>query len=65
MTKAQKLLKSAKFDLEQEVEYANKHGKDYGVVTAISLRQSQVMYAVTWSGKNEQYHFDFELKPKV
>ena len=64
MNKAQKILKGAKFDLEQEVEYANKIGKDTGFITAVSVRQGGVMYGVTWSNKAESYHCDFELIPK-
>lgn len=65
MNTALKLLKSAKFDIGDNVDYANKHGKDYGVVTGISIRQGCVMYAVTWSNKEERYHYDFELSIKA
>lgn len=48
-------------EIGDPVEY-NSRVKDYGLITAICIRQSGTQYAVTWSDKVERWHFDFELK---
>lgn len=50
------------FNIGDRVRYKNKIGKDEGMVTGISIRQNCVSYAVTWSNKDERYHYDFELE---
>ena len=51
------------FKIGDKVKYNNKlTGRDEGFVTAISIRQNGISYAVTWSDTSEQFHYDFELE---
>lgn len=59
-----KLTIAIEFEIGSSVEYKNKIGKDEGIVTGYSVRQGAVSYAVTWSNKEEKYHYGFELKEK-
>ena len=60
--KALKSLKKAQYDLGEEVQYNNPLNKDEGRITGISVREHGVCYLVTWSNKEEKYHYSFELK---
>ena len=51
-----------KFKIGAPVEYQNKAGKDYGIVTGVNIRSTGITYGVTWSDKEEKWHYDFELK---
>lgn len=50
------------FDLGDKVRFKNRIGKDEGMVTGISIRQACISYAITWSNKEERFHYDFELE---
>lgn len=50
------------FSISDKVIFNSKVGKDYGVVTGISIRQNNcISYEVCWSNKSCSWHYDFEL----
>jgi len=49
------------YQLGDKVRFNNKIGKDEGTITGIVIRQIGIGYDVTWSDKNERFHYDFEL----
>lgn len=50
------------FDIGDFVRYKNRIGRDEGYITAITIRQTGIRYEVTWSNKQEDSHYDFELE---
>lgn len=51
------------FSIGDKVEFDNKIGKDYGIITGYSIRdKNSIVYYVTWSDKNEKSHYSFEIK---
>lgn len=51
------------FKIGDKVRYKNRvTGKDEGYITVISIRQNGICYGVTWSDRQEVYHYDFELE---
>lgn len=54
-----------KFELEEEVEFAIKSGKDTGIIDEIIVTPQGLIYGVVWSNKSHQRHYDFELKKVV
>lgn len=58
----EELFQCIKFRIGDEVEFNNKFGRDFGVVTGIYLRENGVRYAVVWSNKTEETHYWFEIK---
>lgn len=64
MMQTAKLIKTARFDFGDRVEYDNKIGKDDGIVTGLSLRPNGITYCIAWSNKSESWHYEYELKKK-
>lgn len=54
-----------KFELEEEVEFGVKSGKDIGIIDEIVVTTQGLIYGVVWSNKSHQRHYDFELKKVV
>lgn len=50
------------FQIGDRVRYNNRIGKDEGQVTGIAIREASISYAITWSNKEEKYHYEFELE---
>ena len=62
---ALEIAKQIKFDLQEEVEFAIKSGKDFGIVDEVIITPDGVLYGVVWSNKAHQRHYEFELKKKA
>lgn len=58
----EELFQCIQYRIGEEVEFNNKIGRDFGVVTGIYFRENGVRYAVVWSNKVEETHYGFELK---
>ena len=56
------LVKQAKFDIGEKVEFSIKSGKDTGIVLHVIICPDGILYEVIWSGKNQLRHYEIELE---